>query len=77
MIPCLFNACVCFSCRILTDLFPEVQDTFTAVDMNRVFWERMRDVYKRRYSHSTSSLDMFEDESLEQEVLALSCDSDD
>ncbi|GBM72224.1 hypothetical protein AVEN_244011-1 [Araneus ventricosus] len=63
--------------RILTTMFPEVTDTLTAVETNRVFWERMRDVYKRRYSNSTSSLDMFEDESLEQEVLALSCDSDD
>ncbi|GIY90149.1 cGMP-dependent 3',5'-cyclic phosphodiesterase [Caerostris darwini] len=62
--------------KILTTLFPEVIDTLTAVETNRLFWERMRDVYKRRYSNSTSSLDMFEDESLEQEVLALSCDSD-
>ncbi|PRD30905.1 UNVERIFIED_CONTAM: Pde2a [Trichonephila clavipes] len=62
--------------KILATLFPEVEDAFRAVETNRIFWERMRDVYKRRYSNSTSSLDMFEDESLEQEVLALSCDSD-
>ncbi|CAL1294152.1 unnamed protein product [Larinioides sclopetarius] len=63
--------------KILTTIFPEVSETLLAVETNRLFWERMRDVYKRRYSNSTSSLDMFEDESLEQEVLALSCDSDD
>ncbi|GFT37736.1 cGMP-dependent 3',5'-cyclic phosphodiesterase [Trichonephila clavipes] len=62
--------------KILATLFPKVEDAFRAVETNRIFWERMRDVYKRRYSNSTSSLDMFEDESLEQEVLALSCDSD-
>ncbi|XP_055937013.1 cGMP-dependent 3',5'-cyclic phosphodiesterase-like isoform X1 [Argiope bruennichi] len=62
--------------KVLTTIFPEVIETLTAVETNRVFWERMRDVYKRRYSNSTSSLDMFEDESLEQEVLAISCDSD-
>ncbi|XP_054724267.1 cGMP-dependent 3',5'-cyclic phosphodiesterase-like [Uloborus diversus] len=62
--------------KILVSLFPEVESTLTAVEMNRLFWERMRDVYKRRYSNSTSSLDMFEDETLEQEVLALSCESD-
>ncbi|XP_035224844.1 cGMP-dependent 3',5'-cyclic phosphodiesterase-like isoform X2 [Stegodyphus dumicola] len=62
--------------RILALLFPEMHEATTAVDTNRLFWERMRDVFKRRYSNSTSSLDMFEDESLEQEVLALSCESD-
>nr|XP_042909667.1 cGMP-dependent 3',5'-cyclic phosphodiesterase-like [Parasteatoda tepidariorum] len=56
--------------KILVSLFPKVEATLNAVQTNRLFWERMRDVYKRRYSCSTSSLDMFEDESLEQEVLA-------
>lgn len=65
-----------FHSRILIELFPNIQETFVAVEKNHIFWERMRDVYKRRYSHSTSSLDMFEDESLEQEVLGLCGESE-
>lgn len=55
--------------ELLAAFFPEAEEISNAVNTNKVYWERMRDIYKRRYSNSSSSLDMFEDETLEQEVL--------
>ncbi|XP_076333643.1 cGMP-dependent 3',5'-cyclic phosphodiesterase-like isoform X2 [Tachypleus tridentatus] len=55
---------------LLSSFFPAAEVTARAVATNRMYWERMRDIYKRRYNNSGSSLDLFDDEVLEKEVLS-------
>lgn len=58
-----------FVSRILSTIFPKADVLLKAVITNKMYWERMGDVYKQRYTPSTSSLDIFDDEELDAEVL--------
>ncbi|XP_022254452.1 cGMP-dependent 3',5'-cyclic phosphodiesterase-like isoform X2 [Limulus polyphemus] len=55
--------------ELLAKLFPEAEETAQAVATNKMYWERMQEIYKRRHLTSSCSLDLFEDQSLEKEVL--------
>ena len=54
--------------RIVAKLFPEADEPYSSIKANRRNWSRLRDVYKRRKPESTSSLEVFEDDSLEEEL---------
>ncbi|XP_077518864.1 cGMP-dependent 3',5'-cyclic phosphodiesterase-like isoform X3 [Amblyomma americanum] len=54
---------------LLAEMFPAARETAEAVDNNKMYWERVSDICRRRYANSASSLDLFEDEKLEKEVL--------
>ncbi|XP_029823434.1 cGMP-dependent 3',5'-cyclic phosphodiesterase isoform X2 [Ixodes scapularis] len=54
---------------LLAEMFPAAKETADAVDHNKLYWERVSDICRRRYANSASSLDLFEDEKLEKEVL--------
>lgn len=54
---------------LLGEMFPAARETAEAVDNNKMYWERVSDICRRRYANSASSLDLFEDEKLEKEVL--------
>ncbi|MPC34651.1 cGMP-dependent 3',5'-cyclic phosphodiesterase [Portunus trituberculatus] len=54
--------------EIVAKLFPEADEPYSSIKANRRNWSRLRDVYKRRKPESTSSLEVFEDDSLEEEL---------
>ncbi|XP_064481754.1 cGMP-dependent 3',5'-cyclic phosphodiesterase-like isoform X2 [Ornithodoros turicata] len=54
---------------LLAEMFPEAKEPADAVDHNKVYWERVSDICRRRNANCTSSLDIFEDEKLEKEVM--------
>lgn len=54
--------------RIVAKLFPEADEPYNNVKANFRHWSRLRDVYKRRKPASTSSLEVFEDDTLEDEL---------
>ncbi|XP_071546551.1 cGMP-dependent 3',5'-cyclic phosphodiesterase-like [Panulirus ornatus] len=54
--------------EIVAKLFPDAQEPYNNIKANRRNWSRLRDVYKRRKPESTSSLEVFEDDSLEEEL---------
>ncbi|GAB6033257.1 cGMP-dependent 3',5'-cyclic phosphodiesterase [Chamberlinius hualienensis] len=58
--------------EILSSIFPAAKTLLQAVTLNKMFWQRMGDVYRQRYTVSTSSLDIFDDDELEREVLSVS-----
>lgn len=58
----------CVFRRIVAKLFPEAEEPYSSIKANRRNWSRLRDVYKRRKHESTSSLEVFEDDSLEEEL---------
>lgn len=72
----LLNASICLFTyhtellldRIVAKLFPEADEPYSSIKANRRNWSRLRDVYKRRKPESTSSLEVFEDDSLEEEL---------
>lgn len=49
-------------------MFPKSKVVYDNVLMNKLYWERMRDLYKRRAT-MRSSLDIFDDEKLDEEVV--------
>ncbi|XP_022238253.1 cGMP-dependent 3',5'-cyclic phosphodiesterase-like [Limulus polyphemus] len=62
---------------LLSSFFPATEVASRAVASNSMYWERMREIYKRRYNNSSSSLDLFDDESLEKEVIGgANCQTD-
>lgn len=52
----------------MAKLFPGAQEPYNNIKANKRNWSRLRDVYKRRKPESTSSLEVFEDDSLEEEL---------
>ncbi|XP_042238504.1 cGMP-dependent 3',5'-cyclic phosphodiesterase-like isoform X2 [Homarus americanus] len=54
--------------EIVAKLFPGAQDPYNNIKTSRRNWARLRDVYKRRKPESTSSLEVFEDDSLDEEL---------
>ncbi|XP_050693259.1 cGMP-dependent 3',5'-cyclic phosphodiesterase-like isoform X2 [Eriocheir sinensis] len=54
--------------EIVAKLFPEAEEPYSSIKANRRNWSRLRDVYKRRKHESTSSLEVFEDDSLDEEL---------
>ncbi|XP_076069074.1 cGMP-dependent 3',5'-cyclic phosphodiesterase-like [Oratosquilla oratoria] len=63
--------------EILGILFPPAVEPYECVKANRRNWARLRDVYKRRKHESTSSLEVFEDDSsLEEELAAAVLEED-
>ena len=57
-----------FIFRILAKIFPGAIEPFENVKSSRKNWVRLRDLYKRRKHESTSSLEVFEDDSLEEQL---------
>ncbi|KAK7077685.1 hypothetical protein SK128_021057, partial [Halocaridina rubra] len=54
---------------IVAKIFPAAQEPFSNITARKRNWSRLRDVYKRRKPESTSSLEFFEDDSLEEEIV--------
>nr|XP_045599469.1 cGMP-dependent 3',5'-cyclic phosphodiesterase-like isoform X2 [Procambarus clarkii]XP_045599471.1 cGMP-dependent 3',5'-cyclic phosphodiesterase-like isoform X2 [Procambarus clarkii]XP_045599472.1 cGMP-dependent 3',5'-cyclic phosphodiesterase-like isoform X2 [Procambarus clarkii] len=54
--------------EIVAKLFPGAQEPYISIQASRRNWARLRDVYKRRKPESTSSLEVFEDDSLDEEL---------
>nr|XP_053651320.1 cGMP-dependent 3',5'-cyclic phosphodiesterase-like [Cherax quadricarinatus] len=54
--------------EIVAKIFPGAEEPYTSIKTSRRNWARLRDVYKRRKPESTSSLEVFEDDSLEDEL---------
>ncbi|XP_066977426.1 cGMP-dependent 3',5'-cyclic phosphodiesterase-like isoform X2 [Macrobrachium rosenbergii] len=55
--------------EIVAKMFPGAQDPYNNIKARRRNWARLRDVYKKRKPESTSSLEVFEDDSLEDELI--------
>ncbi|KAK4294226.1 hypothetical protein Pmani_033128 [Petrolisthes manimaculis] len=54
--------------EIVAKMFPEAVEPYNNVKANFRHWSRLKDVYKRRKPASTSSLEVFEDDTLEDEL---------
>ncbi|XP_037792797.1 cGMP-dependent 3',5'-cyclic phosphodiesterase-like [Penaeus monodon] len=54
--------------ELLAKMFPGASDPYHNIQASRKNWAKLRDVYKRRKPESTSSLDIFEDDSLEEDL---------
>ncbi|XP_076330404.1 cGMP-dependent 3',5'-cyclic phosphodiesterase-like isoform X2 [Tachypleus tridentatus] len=63
--------------NLLSSFFPAAEVTSRAVATNSMYWERMRTIYKRQYNNGGSSLDLFDDEDLEKEIInGANCETD-
>ncbi|CAL4063774.1 unnamed protein product [Meganyctiphanes norvegica] len=55
--------------QILAQMFSDAKEPYENILTSRRKWNRLHDIYKRRKHNSTSSLEIFEDDSLEEELL--------
>lgn len=54
---------------LLGEMFPEAKETADAVDHNKLYWERVSDICRQRNANCSLSLDIFDDDKLEMEVM--------
>ena len=55
---------------LLGSLFPACDEVYTQTKTNRRHWQRMADICSRRNATNVQSIDVFDNERLDEEVLA-------
>lgn len=56
--------------RLLGALFPVTEEVYKQTTTNRRYWQRMADICSRRHGANIQSIDVFDNERLDQEVMA-------
>lgn len=56
--------------KLLSKLFPDAGETLATAETNCCYWDRLQDLYKTRSSIHSSSLDIFDDDELDSQVMS-------